>query len=167
MFQRLRRKSMTAALLLCILLLPTLAATEPLSGRVKWIYDGDSIEVAGVGTVRLLGIDAPEYKASQRDRYYQRWGIAPTTLRRISQEGKIYLIESVKGETVVLKTEEKKRDRYNRLLAYVYLPDGRLLNRLLLEQGYALVYQRFDFEKKTDFLTAEKLSRNNRQGLWQ
>jgi len=166
MLQRLRRRALTAALLFCMLL-PTLAAADTLSGRVQWIYDGDSIEVTGVGTVRLLGIDAPEYKPSQRDRYYQRWGIAPATLRRINQEGKTYLIDSVKGETVVLKTEEKKRDRYNRLLAYVTLPDGRLLNRLLLERGYAVVYRRFDFEKKTDFLTAEKMSRDNRQGLWQ
>jgi len=73
MLQRLPHRVLTAALLLC-LLLPTLAAAETLSGRVKWIYDGDSIEVAGIGTVRLLGIDAPEHKASQRDRYYQRWG---------------------------------------------------------------------------------------------
>ena len=167
MLQWWQKKALIGALLLCILLQPTLAAAEALSGRVKWIYDGDTIEVADIGTVRLLGIDAPEYKPSQRDRYYQRWGIAPATLRRINQEGKAYLIEFVKGESVVLKAEKKKRDRYDRLLAYVYLPDGRLLNRLLLERGYAVVYRRFDFEKKSDFLTTEKLSRNNRQGLWQ
>lgn len=167
MLQRWRRRVQTAALLLCILLLPTLAAAETLSGRVKWIYDGDSIEVAGVGTVRLLGIDAPEYKPSQRDRYYQRWGIAPYTLRHINQEGKAYLIDSVKGKIVALETEGKKRDRYNRLLAYVTLPDGRLLNGLLLEKGYAVVYRRFDFERKPEFLKIEGLSRNKRQGLWE
>jgi micrococcal nuclease len=167
MLQRLQRRALTGALLLCILLLPSLAAAETLSGRVQWIYDADSIEVAGVGTVRLLGIDAPEHKASQRDRYYHRRGITAATLRRINQEGKTYLIESVKGKTVVLKTGEKQRDRYNRLLAYVTLPDGRLLNELLLEKGYAVVYRRFDFERKPDFLQTEKLSQNNRQGLWQ
>lgn len=163
---RLGRYSLLGALLLC-LLLPALAAAESLSGQVKWIYDGDSIEVAGIGTVRLLGIDAPEYKPSQRDRYYQRWGIEPCTLRQINQAGKNFLIKSVKGQTVVLKAEEKKRDRYNRLLAYVYLPDGRLLNQLLLEKGYAVVYRRFDFAFKADFLEAEDLARSNRRGLWQ
>ncbi|OEU60339.1 MAG: hypothetical protein BA870_01660 [Desulfuromonadales bacterium C00003094] len=166
MLQRLQCRFLTAALLLC-LLLPTLTPAETLSGQVKWIYDGDTIEVAGVGTVRLLGIDAPEHKASQRDRYYQRWGVEPCTLRQINQTGKNYLIESVKGKTVLLKTEEKKRDRYNRLLAYVYLQDGRLLNRMLLERGYAVVYRRFDFEQKTDFLKTEELSRNNKSGIWQ
>ncbi len=165
MLQRQRLRFLTSVLLLC-LLLPTLSAAA-LSGRVKWIYDGDTIEVTGVGTVRLLGIDAPEHKASQRDRYYQRWGIEPTTLRHINQAGRNYLMESIKGKTVLMKTEEKKRDRYNRLLAYVYLPDGRLLNQLLLEKGFAVVYRRFDFELKSDFLMTEDLARNNRQGLWQ
>jgi micrococcal nuclease len=167
MIRQLHRSVLPVALLLCILLLPTLSIAETLSGRVKWIYDGDSIEVAGIGTVRLLGIDAPEHKASQRDRYYQRWGIEPSTLRQINQSGKAYLIESVKGKTVVLKTEERKRDRYNRLLAYVYLKDGRLLNRLLLEKGYAVVYRRFDFELKSNFLTAEARARDKKRGIWQ
>lgn len=160
-------RSALLCLLLMMILLPPLAAAELLSGQVKWIYDGDSIEVVGIGTVRLLGIDAPEYKASKRDLYYQRLGIKTATLRRINQAGKTYLIESVKGEAVVLKTEEKKRDRYNRLLAYVYLPDGRLLNQLLLEKGFAVVYRRFDFKLKSDFLKTEETARINRQGLWQ
>ncbi|APG28794.1 hypothetical protein A7E78_13735 [Syntrophotalea acetylenivorans] len=167
MFRQLRRSTLICSFLLLLALLPSSASAETLSGRVKWIYDGDSIEVTGIGTVRLLGIDAPEHKASQRDRYYLRWGIEPATLRHINQAGKTYLIESVKGETVVLKTENKERDRYNRLLAYVYLPDGRLLNRLLLEKGFAVVYKRFDFEQKTDFLEAESQARCNKNGLWQ
>ncbi len=166
MLQRLQRSALTGVLLLCILLLPTLSAAESLSGRVKWIYDGDTIEVAGIGTVRLLGIDAPEHEASQRDRYYQRWGIEPATLRRIHKEGKSYLIETLTGQTVMLETEQEQRDRYNRLLAYVYLPDGRLLNRLLLEKGYAVVYRRFDFALKSDFLTAEEPARCHKLGLW-
>jgi micrococcal nuclease len=167
MIRRLRRSTLFCSLLLLLALLPSFASAETLSGQVKWIYDGDSIEVTGIGTVRLLGIDAPEHKASQRDRYYLRWGIEPATLRHINQTGKTYLIESVKGKTVVLKTEEKERDRYNRLLAYVYLPDGRLLNQLLLEIGYAVVYRRFDFELKSDFLEAESQARRCRKGLWQ
>ncbi len=67
----------------------------------------------------------------------------------------------------MLKTEERKRDRYNRLLAYVYLPDGRLLNQLLLEKGFAVVYRRFDFELKSNFLTAEARARDKKRGIWQ
>ena len=123
--------------------------------------------MSGIGTVRLLGIDAPEYEASRRDRYYRRWGIDPATLRRIHREGKAYLIDSLKGRTVALATGKEQRDRHGRLLAYVYLPDGRLLNRLLLKKGYAVVYRRFDFELKADFLEAEDRARRTKLGLWQ
>lgn len=165
--RRLRRFSLPAALLLCLLLWQTLAGAETLHGQVSWIYDGDTIEVAGVGTVRLLGIDAPERETSWRDNYFQRWAIAPATLRQIHGAGKAHLIETLKGQSVTLQTENKQRDRYNRLLAYVYLPDGRLLNQLLLEKGYAVVYRRFDFELKADFLAAENRGRDNKRGLWQ
>lgn len=167
MVRRLLHNAFLCSFLFGILLLPAPSTAETFSGKVKWIYDGDSIEVAGIGTVRLLGIDAPEYKSSQRDRYYLRWGIEPAALRHINRAGKTYLIETVKGKTVVLKTEKKDRDRYNRLLAYVYLPDGRLLNQHLLEKGYAVVYRRFDFDLKSEFLEAESRARSNKQGLWQ
>ncbi|MEJ2700672.1 MAG: thermonuclease family protein, partial [Desulfuromonadales bacterium] len=63
--------------------------------------------------------------------------------------------------------DHDERDRYGRLLAYVVLPDGRMLNRLLLEKGYAAVYRRFDFRLKQDFLRAEADARRRQVGLWQ
>ncbi len=146
---------------------PTLVARDTLTGTVRWIYDGDSIEVTGIGPVRLLGIDAPEHEASSRDAWFRRQGIAPAVLRRINKEGRSFLIANVKNQTVTLTCEPESRDRHGRLLAYVTLPDGRLLNRLLLEKGYAVVYRRFDFAFKADFLAAESEARRNRAGLWQ
>lgn len=167
MAERLRRCSLATALLLGLLLWHSSACAETLHGRVSWIHDGDTIEVTGVGTVRLLGIDSPEAEASARDRYFQRWNIAPATLRRIHQQGKDYLIDTLKSRTVTLETEAGPRDRHGRLLAYVYTPNRQLLNRQLLEQGYAVVYRRFDFELKADFLAAENRARDNKRGLWQ
>ncbi len=155
------------AVLLCLVLLPALAGAESLSGRVRWIYDGDTIAVSGVGTVRLLGIDAPEREASSRDHFYRRWQITPATLRQIHHSGKDYLIENLKGQTVVLKTEGVPRDRYGRLLAYVYNADGDLINRVILEKGYAAVFRRSDFSLKDSFLQAESQARAKRLGLWQ
>ena len=166
MHYRLCRATLFSSLLLC-LLLPAPVVAETIMGQVTWIHDGDTIKVAGIGTVRLLGIDAPEHEASPRDRYYQRWGISPATLRRIHKAGKTYLIHSLKEQTVTLITEQSQHDRHNRLLAYVYLPDGRLLNRQLLEKGYAVVYRRFDFGLKDNFLEAEAWARQKESGLWQ
>lgn len=136
-------------------------------GKATWIYDGDTIEVANVGRVRLLGIDTPEYKASRRDEFYSdRYGIKPEKLRFISQKAKQYSIEKAKGERVRLLTEETERDRHGRLLAYLYLPDGTMLNRLLLKEGLATVFRRYNFERKQQFLKLEGSARREQRGLW-
>jgi micrococcal nuclease len=157
----------TALTLLLLLLVATGTEARQLQGKVLWIYDGDTLKVAKVGKVRLLGIDAPEHEDSPRDGYYIRQGIPRQRLRRIARKALRYNIETVKGRTVRLLTDHDERDRYGRLLAYVVLPDGRMLNRLLLEKGYAAVYRRFDFRLKQDFLRAEADARRRQVGLWQ
>jgi micrococcal nuclease len=67
---------------------------------------------------------------------------------------------------VTLTFDHERHDRYGRTLAYVTLADGRLLNRLLLEEGHAIVYRRFDFRLKNDFLAAEERARGKGAGMW-
>ncbi|HEY7745333.1 MAG TPA: thermonuclease family protein [Desulfuromonadales bacterium] len=155
-------------LFLTLLLLAVAAGTGAgeLRGRVEWIYDGDTIKVAGVGKVRLLGIDTPEREESDKDRFFIKLGGNGKTLRRIAGEALRFNIATIKGKDVRLTLDHEKRDAYGRLLAYVTLPDGRLLNRLLLEKGYAVVYRRFDFRLKEDFLAAEAEARHRKVGLW-
>lgn len=143
------------------------AAPDKVSGVVEWIYDGDTLKVAGVGKVRLIGIDTPEKDDSSRDRSFTRLGVKPQQLRASGQAALRFNIAQVKGKTVRLRFDGPQKDRHNRTLAYVYLPDGRMLNRLLLEQGYAVVYRRFDFQHKDDFLRAEDAARGARIGLWE
>ncbi len=153
--------------LLLFLLFSSSAFAESRSGNVSWIYDGDTIKVDGIGKVRLIGIDAPEKEASPRDDYYQRHDqIDPATLRKIAQQAFNFNIETVKNRRVKLEFDHEKTDRYGRTLAYVILPNGHTLNQLLLEKGFAAVYRRFDFQRKHDFLLAEKSARDRQQGLW-
>jgi micrococcal nuclease len=163
-----RQGSIVLATLLGLLLATVLAsaATEH-HGRVTWVHDGDTIQVAGIGKVRLLGIDVPEKKASTRDRYFKRQGLAPATLRNIHIRARDLVIAQSYGQTVALTTGHPSHDAYGRLLAYVILPDGRILNRVLLEQGCAVVYRRFDFSLKKDFLQAEAEARQAKQGMWE
>jgi len=136
------------------------------SGRIEWVYDGDTIRVAHVGKVRLLGIDAPEHEDSDRDQYLLRRGVTAATLRQTATAARLYL-QQWRGQTVRLQSPQARQDRYGRLLAYVYLPDGRLLNRGLIEAGLAVVYRRFDFELKADFIAAETRARQQGRGMWQ
>ncbi|WP_305043240.1 thermonuclease family protein [Geoalkalibacter sp.] len=156
------------ALLLLLLLGSALSACgAEARGRVSWIHDGDTLEVEGLGRVRLLGIDAPEAKDSARDRFYQeRFGIAPPRLRQTAGDALRFNIRHAKGQVVSLRFDGERRDRHGRLLAYVILPDGRNLNLLLVEEGLAGVYRRFDFSLKDDFLRAEEQARQRQKGLW-
>lgn len=154
--------------LLILLLSPTLLVAQQLSGRVAWIYDGDTLLVDDIGKVRLLGIDTPETERSARDQFYiDKFAIPAKHLRQVARDAKQYAIKTVKGQLVKLQTEQITRDKYGRLLAYVQLADGQLLNRLLLEKGLAAVFRRYDFQRKEDFLAAERSARQQQLGLWQ
>lgn len=163
------RRIATGLLALCLWAAATAAAAplpHPLQGLVTWVYDADTVEVAPHGTVRLLGIDAPERSASPRDYTFVQLGAAGERLRSIHAAGVAFGIRTVKGETVTLHCESPQRDRFGRLLAYLVLPDGRLYNRLLIEEGLAITYRRFDFLRKADFLAAEAQARQHGVGLW-
>jgi micrococcal nuclease len=142
------------------------SAPQSLSGEVLRVYDGDTIFVETVGKVRLIGVDAPEWEGSDRDNYYTRKGISAAKLRQISTLSREFVTRNAKGNVVTLTFDRDLHDRHDRHLAYVYLSDGRLLNRLLLEAGLASVYRRFDFNFKSDFIQAEKIARRRSLGLW-
>ena len=65
-----------------------------------------------------------------------------------------------------LTYDRQSHDKHGRLLAYVYLPDGRLLNRMLLEEGFAAVFRKFSFEKKKEFLLVEEKAKKADVGMW-
>jgi micrococcal nuclease len=162
-------RSFCLFLWLCILLILPACAAEPipaLQGTVTWIYDGDTLEIDTLGKVRLIGIDVPEKEDSRRDRYLAEKGVPAARQRQIHQAAKRFNITHVKGQKVSLLLDDPPRDRHDRLLAYVYLPDGRLLNHLLVEQGLAVVYRRFAFRMKEEFLIAESEARQSGVGLW-
>ena len=154
-------------ILILLLLVASGAWAEQLQGRVSWVYDGDTLEVSNVGKVRLLGIDTPEYKDSSRDSFYmKRFAIPRARLRAISRRAKQFNIDYAKGKIVSLESDATRYDKYGRLLAYVYLPDQQLLNQLLVQQGLATVFRRFDFGMKDHFLDLEADARKNQLGLW-
>jgi len=155
-------------LLTLLALLATTALSAELAGRVLWVYDGDTLKIENIGKVRLIGIDTPESQASSRDHFYtKQFSISEKRLRKIAKQAKYYNIHNLKDRRVSLELDRTHRDKYDRLLAYVYLPDGRMLNRILLQKGLATVFRRYDFQYKKDFLKAEAKARNGKLGLWE
>lgn len=155
-------------LLTLLLLLPVSSQAAALTGRVLWVYDGDTLMIENIGKVRLLGIDTPEYQTSSRDRYYtEKFQLETDRLRQISGLAKKHNIRNSKGTKVRLEFDKVRKDKHDRLLAYVYLPDGTMLNLALLEKGLATVFRRYDFKYKKDFLKAEKKAQKKGLGLWE
>jgi len=91
--------------------------------RVTKVTDGDTIRLGELGSVRLIGIDTPEV-----------YGEVECFGREASRLAARLM---PLGTRVRYRVGVEERDRYGRLLAYVWLPDGRMLNRVMIDKGYA------------------------------
>lgn len=136
-----------------------LAADAPkaLVGRVVSIVDGDTIKVR-IGdrteSVRYIGMNTPEL-------HHPTKGVEP--LAREATEANRKLAD---GQTVRLELDVQERDRYGRLLAYVYVGD-MMINAELLAQGYAQVMTIPPNVKYQDlFLKNQREARLLQLGLW-
>ncbi|UCD54767.1 MAG: apolipoprotein N-acyltransferase [Candidatus Omnitrophota bacterium] len=135
---------------------------------VTRVIDGDTIELQNRERVRLIGIDTPEVRfnpklkrdAKRTKKEYE----AIIAMGKIAAEFTKNLVE---GKKVKLEFDIEKKDRYGRLLAYVYLADGRMLNAELVKEGYANVYTFPPNVKYVDmFLELQREARENNRGLW-
>lgn len=121
--------------------------------------DGDTIAVnmnGKVEKIRFVGVDTPE--THKPNAPVQCYGPAAAAYTK-NLIGK----NSVRLVSDPLSTD---RDRYDRLLRYVYLPDGRLVNRELIQNGYGFYYPYFPFTKSAEFSAAQQAAMLSRKGLW-
>ena len=150
---------------------------EESSGRVPCtvlkVYDGDTfrcrLEDGEEVRVRLIGIDTPEKRKNRKlMRDSKRLGIPPEEIIDMGREASRFAESLIPpGTKVFLETDVQIHDRYGRLLAYVYLPDGRMLNEFLLKEGYATVYTFPPNVKYVDrFRRAQEYARERGKGFW-
>ncbi len=125
---------------------------------VTRVIDGDTIVVMLDGAqekVRLLGIDTPE----KDSRYTKAEPMNKAATRRVK--------ELAENRTVTLVSGGKdKMDKYGRLLAYVILPDGRVLNEILVKEGLAAVYRWFEYSEKRRYIVMEAEAKAACKGIW-
>jgi len=72
----------------------------------------------------------------------------------------------IEGKMVVIEYDRQRRDRYGRLLGYVYLSDGTFLNAEIIKEGYGFAYIRYPFKYLYEFRNYEREAREKRNGLW-
>jgi micrococcal nuclease len=135
-------------------------AAGPGAARVTRVVDGDTVRVSLAGTeepVRLIGIDTPETHGAGGLR--ECFGAEAT--RRMAD-----LLPP--GTPVRLVRDVEARDRYDRLLAYVYRStDDLFVNLAMAREGYAttLTYPP-NVAHADEFVAAVRAARNDGRGLW-
>lgn len=122
---------------------------------VERVIDGDTLLLRGGERVRLLGVDTPET-------VHPRIPVEP-----FGPEASRYTERRVEGKTVRLGFDKERRDRYGRLLAYVYV-EGSLLNEELIREGYSEAQLEYPYSNamKRLFREAEAEARAANRGVW-
>lgn len=135
--------------------------TQPGMYTINHYVDGDTISVNMNGQkqeIRFIGIDTPEtHKPNTPVQCYGPAAAAYTQNRIKAAGGKVRLVSD---------SLSTNRDRYDRLLRYVYLPDGTNLNQQLVANGYAFYYPYFPFSKKAEFQSDGQKAMAAHKGLW-
>ena len=138
---------------------------------LSWI-DGDTLIVAvgdRVWKVRLIGIDAPELSPGERARdQARRLRLPLEAVLQLGYEARRAASSlAPPGTRVGLELDVQATDRYGRLLAYLWLPGGFLLQRRLVEMGWAAVYTVPPNVRYAEgLLAAQRRARAWRRGLW-
>lgn len=136
-----------------------LSANQPGLYEVFEVNDGDTITVNISGRaekVRMIGVDTPELHHPQKP--VQCFAAAASQFTK-----NLIGANSVRLEADQL---DDNRDLYGRLLRYVFLPDGTLVNAEIIKQGYGFAYTHFPFARLEEFRHYERMARLDEQGLW-
>ena len=129
--------------------------------KVLNVIDGDTIttETANGGLpVRIIGIDTPETVHPFKP-------VEPG-----GPEASVRAKELLEGQTVTIHYDPDpkhgKWDKYQRLLAYLDLPDGRDFGLVMIQEGFARAYPKYPFSRQDAYLEAEQIAQQNKLGLW-
>lgn len=127
--------------------------------KVISVVDGDTFKIMYEGKeekVRLIGIDTPESVHPDKSKNTE-YGIQVSN----------YVKELIEEKEVKLEFDVSQRDKYGRLLAYVYLENNEMLNEKLLKEGYAKISTYPPNVKYVEqFTKIQEESRRNEVGLW-
>lgn len=127
---------------------------------VSRVVDGDTIEVTRdeiKEKVRLIGINTPETVDPRRK------------VECFGKEASAHAKEILMGQKVRLVSDDSqtKYDKYERLLAYVYREDGLLINKHMIEEGYAYEYTyNVPYKYQKEFKEAQLKAQVEGKGLW-
>ena len=164
-------------LVLCFFVLLLVVAPVSAQPTVTRVVDGDTFELSDGRTVRLIGIDTPEkYMSGKLRSDAKRTGQDVETIQALGREASEEAKRLAKGKRVELEYDQNNaaqghKGRYGRTLAYVWVlgADGErqyMINRELVENGYANAYLKYPSEHGEAFAQLERKARRQNTGLW-
>ncbi len=135
---------------------------------VTRVVDGDTLKLGNGERLRLIGIDTPEMHDSNKlYRDSQRNHQDVEQIKILGQRSYGFTRDLVEGKKVRLEFDLERKDKYGRLLAYVYLPDGTFVNAEIVRQGFASLMTIPPNVKYSDtFRQFYQEARENNRGLW-
>ena len=136
------------------------------------VIDGDTVSVFFEGqeeSIRLIGIDTSESWENEKViRDAQRYGITVDQMIALGNIATTFVEVLIKpGDTLIIEFDKQKRDVYGRLLGFVFLENGIMLNEEILRSGYAEIITippnvKYIKELYNAYLEAKE----NRKGFW-
>jgi micrococcal nuclease len=139
----------------CSLGKQTHAAPLLQEARVTRVHDGDTVTILmkhRYYKARLVGIDAPEMGQHP-------WGK--------QAKDRLSAILKRSNRTVFVETDEVKKDKYGRLLVYLWTKQTQLVNEVMVRDGYAVLYIIEPNVRYADMLRpAEQHARDEKKGIW-
>jgi micrococcal nuclease len=159
---------LSALLSLAPLTLPQVLRAQ----EVEFVFDGDSFRAdMGVLTqsVRMVGIECPEGTASSKARREARkLGMTMSEYLKYGDQAAALTRKLLpKNSKFRIDYDVEKRDKYGRLLGYVFLPDGRMVNEELVKAGLATLFPTEKNVKYKKRLVAALIqAQNNKVGMW-
>lgn len=138
------------------------------------VVDGDGVILNNLFNkfeeeIRFLGIDAPELKRCRKlDQDERETHIPGELLLELGRMSFSFMKEYVlPGTRITIELEKTDQiDLYGRTLAYVYLPDGRCLNEIMIAEGYAKPYSRYSCRELANYQVLNMVAKNEKKGLY-
>jgi len=166
-------KKLFTILLLAVLTSPIQTGShEPIgSAKILSVVDGNTLKIKYQGKIeilRLIGIDAPVSRLNKKGSQAERSEEDLNNITRMSKEATRYVSALVgPGEPVKIEFDVEERDKSGRLLGYVYLSNGKMLNEEIVQAGYAnLMAVPPNVKYQRRFLKVYQNAREMRKGLW-
>ena len=127
--------------------------------QVIRIIDGDTVEILyedQITSVQLVGVNAPETTANPNQ-----------PPEPYGEQATAFLQEFLLDKSIYLRFDISKRDKYNRLLGYVYrASDSIFVNLEIIREGYGRVDTRYPFKHEEMFMSYESHAKAAKKGLW-